>query len=190
MKDSIDPGRMAFKSLNTFMVFLWRMGLGKMLSIWPEVFGNYMVITHSGRHSGRHYRTPVNYAEVDGEIYCVAGFGQDSDWYRNIVSNPQIEVWLPDGWYAGTAQDTEINAHTLSALRRVLINSGFVARLMGIHPKSISDDLLLEYCKDYRLIRVDRSAARTGANGPGDLAWLWPIILVYILLKKAAQKKK
>jgi hypothetical protein len=47
----------------------------------------------------------VNYAIVDGEVYCTAGFGAVSDWYRNIRTNPEVEVWLPDGWWAGVAEE-------------------------------------------------------------------------------------
>ena len=66
-----------------------------------DLSGQIMVLTHTGRKSGLRRRTPVNYALVDGEVYCTAGFGQISDWYRNILANPQVEVWLPDGWWAG-----------------------------------------------------------------------------------------
>ncbi len=60
-----------------------------------------MVIKHRGRRSGKEYLTPVNYAIVAGEIYCTAGFGSISDWYRNMLVNPRVELWLPEGkkWY-------------------------------------------------------------------------------------------
>ena len=47
----------------------------------------------------------MNYASVDGDIYCTAAFGKGADWYLNIVANPQVEVWLPDGRWAGIAED-------------------------------------------------------------------------------------
>ncbi len=80
--------RTGFKVLNKFMLLMWRLGLGWMLNIWPAGFGRIMVITHTGRKSGLRRRTPLNYAEVDGEIYCTAGFGHISDWYRNIMADP------------------------------------------------------------------------------------------------------
>lgn len=190
MKKSVDPGRLAFKYLNYFMVFLWRLGMGKILSVWPEVFGKYMVITHRGRKSGQQYRTPVNYAEIQGEIYCTAGFGPGSDWFRNLLANPQVEIWLPNGWYTGTAVEQDVTGVTLPFMRQVLVNSGFVSWMMGLDLQSMSDEALLEYCKDYRLVQIHRSAARTGSDGPGDLAWIWPILFALLLLRKPAKRKK
>lgn len=51
-----------------------------------------MVITHTDRSAGFRRRTPVNYATVDDEIYCTVGFSSISDWYWNILVNPEVEV--------------------------------------------------------------------------------------------------
>ena len=108
--------RQTFKRFNKFMLILWRLGLGPWLSMWPEGFGRYMVITHTGRKSGKKYRTPVNYAIVDGDVYCAAGFGARSDWYQNMLANPAVEVWLQDGWWRGEAEDAT-NSDDLSRAR-------------------------------------------------------------------------
>jgi len=88
--------RQTFKRFNPFMLFMWRLGLAPFINIWPEVGGQIMVIEHRGRRSGRRRYAPVNYAIVEGELYCTAGFGPVSDWYRNIVANPNIEVWMTE----------------------------------------------------------------------------------------------
>ena len=70
--------RQGFKRyLNPFMRTLFRLGLATWFNVWPEVSGRVMVITHTGRKTGQPRRTPVNYAIVDGEVYCVVGFGVD-----------------------------------------------------------------------------------------------------------------
>ena len=89
--------RNVFHAMNHFMVFMLRIGLGWTMNIMPAVSGRIMVIKHRGRKSGKEYLTPVNYALVDGELYCTAGFGSVSDWYRNMLANPDIELWLPEG---------------------------------------------------------------------------------------------
>ena len=76
--------RTGFKYFNRYMLLLWRLGLGRWISSWPSVGGRIMVLTTIGRKSGRPRRTPLNYAIVDGKVYCAAGFGSISDWYRNI----------------------------------------------------------------------------------------------------------
>lgn len=173
--------RQGFKYLNRFMLLMWRLGLGPWVNFWPEVSGRIMVITHTGRKTGIRRHTPVNYAVVDGEIYCTAGFGTVSDWYRNIMANPQVEVWLPDGWWAGMAEDITDSEERTSLLRQVLIASGFAAPAAGVYPKRMTDQELEAATANYRLIHIHRTEARTGAGGPGDLAWVWPLAAMSML---------
>lgn len=174
--------RQGFKILNRFMLLQWRLGLGGFVNIWPAVIGRIMVITHRGRKSGLLRRTPVNYAIVDGNIYCTAGFGQVSDWYRNIRADPHVEVWLPDGWWAGISEEIDQqNPQWLPLLRQVLVASGFAAYTAGIHPHRISDAELQQVAAEYRLLRIRRTEARTGRGGPGELSWVWPLATMILL---------
>jgi deazaflavin-dependent oxidoreductase (nitroreductase family) len=176
-----DQLRQGFKYFNRFMLLMWRLGMGPLLNMGPALAGRYMVITHMGRKSGVKRRTPVNYALVDDDVYCVAGFGEASDWYRNIVANPQVEVWLPDGWWAGSAEEVTQPAARLPLLRQVLIGSGFAAYAAGVDPGQMTDEALDAATKEYRLVRIRRVAARTGQDGPGDLAWVWPLLVMALL---------
>jgi len=173
--------RRGLKYFNRFMLLLWRLGLGNWLNAWPGVFGWTMVLTHTGRRSGLPRRTPVNFALVDGDLYCVAGFGAGSDWYRNICVQPRVEVWLPEGWWTGVAEDVSSLPDRLVYIRQVLIASGFAARLAGIDPLSISDEELERVTRPYRLVRIRLLTACTGPGGPGELAWIWPLA-TFILL--------
>ncbi len=88
--------RRLFKIGNRFMVPLFRLGLGG----WgngPRT-SQMMVLVHRGRKSGLLRRTPVNYTVVDDAIYCTAAFGSRADWYRSVMADPRVQVWLPDGW--------------------------------------------------------------------------------------------
>ena len=144
--------RKFFRTMNRFMVFMWKLGLGKAINVWPAGFGRIMVIRHRGRRSGKEYLTPVNYAVVDGEIYCTAGFGSISDWYRNMLVYPKVELWLPEGkkWYC--AEDASTSPYRLFLLRQVIIASGFAGPLFGINPKKLDDEQLAMVSKDYRLV--------------------------------------
>ena len=144
--------RKAFHTMNRFMVFMWKIGMGRMMNIRPAVIGRIMVIKHQGRKSGREYLTPVNYAIVDGEIYCTAGFGSISDWYRNMMANPNVELWLPEGKRKVRAEDVSDSPNRLFLLRQVIIASGFAGPMFGIDPKKINDEQLDALSKDYRLI--------------------------------------
>jgi deazaflavin-dependent oxidoreductase (nitroreductase family) len=174
--------RQMFKYFNHFMLLMWRLGLGPWVNIWPDVVGRIMVITHTGRVTGLRRRTPVNYAIVDGEIYCVAAYGGSTDWYRNIVANPEVEVWLPDGWWAGEMADISDSEDRLLLIRQVLIAAGFATPMFArFDPKSISDVELDELTKVYRLVRIRRTSARTGPGGPGELSMVWPLVVTILI---------
>lgn len=182
--------RRAFRTFNRWMLLLWRLGLGPWLNLWPAGVGRIMVLTHTGRTSGRRRHTPVNYAIVDGDIFCVAGFGPGSDWYRNLLSTPRAEVWQPDGWWAGTAEDVSTCDQRLPLIRAVLHASGFAAHLAGANPNRLSDAELMRVTADYRLVRIHRTSARTGPGGPGDLAWLWPVATLLLLALRLVPRPK
>lgn len=172
--------RQGFKVFNRVMIFWWRLGLGPFFTR-PELSGRIMVITHTGRKSGLKRRTPVNYALLDGEVYCIAGFGARTDWYRNLLANPLVEVWLPEGWYEGVAEDFSDDPDRPFYMRQVLIASGFAARLAGIDPDKMSNEEIASLTQSYRLVRIRRVVPCTGAGGPGDLFWVWPLATLVLL---------
>jgi len=173
--------RQSFKQFNKYMLLMWRLGLGPWINIWPEGIGRIMVIIHKGRVTGRMRHTPVNYTIIDGDIYCTAGFGKVADWYKNMLKDPNVEIWLPDGWWAGTAEDISDIGDRIKLMREVLIASGFAAPMVGIEPKKISDEELAAATESYRLVRIRRTEARTGPEGPGDLWWVWPMATFFLL---------
>ena len=174
--------RQTFRYFNRFMLLMWRLGLGPWVNILPEYIGRIMVITHTGRKTGLLRRTPVNYAIVDGDVYCIAAYGPGTDWYNNLIANPQLEVWLPDGWWAGEARDISDSEDRLLLVRQVLVAAGFATPLFaGFSPATISDEELDKLTKPYRLIQISRTRACTGSEGPGDLALVWPIAVMVLL---------
>jgi deazaflavin-dependent oxidoreductase (nitroreductase family) len=184
MSTKVDAvARRGFKYLNRFMLLMWRLGLQRW-GMSNQYLGYIMVITHIGRKSGLARRTPVNYALIDGEFYCVAGFGAIADWYRNLVANPRVEVWLPESWWEGMAEDVSMwpAARQLPLLRQVLINSGFAAYAAGLDPRKMSDAELAKATAEYKLVRIHRTIPRTGPGGPGDLAWVWPGVATVLAL--------
>ena len=144
--------RRVFHAMNPFMVFMLKIGLGWTMNIWPAVSGRVMVIKHRGRKSGKEYLTPVNYALVDHEIYCTAGFGPSCDWYRNLLANPNIELQLPEGWRKARAEDVSDSPRRVFLLRQVIIGSGFAGPLFGINQKKLNDEQLDAATKEYRLV--------------------------------------
>ena len=174
--------RQGFKKyLNPFMLTMWRLGMGKWFRIWPDVTGSVMVLVHIGRKTGIRRYQPLNYAIIDGDIHCIAGFGGVSDWYRNIKANPRLEVWLPDGWWAGVAEDISDSPARIRLIRQVIIGSGFAAYVAGVNPHKMTDEEMDIETTKYRLLRIHRSEARTGPGGPGELEWVWQLATMILL---------
>ncbi len=177
--------RKIFRSFNKFMLSLWRLGLGGFRN--PTKYGGaLMVIKHKGRKTGLTRYAPVNFAVIDEDVYCMAGFGEKTHWYQNILVEPEVELWLPDSRWAGIAEEASEAENRVEILRKVLVASGFAGPLFGANPRRMTDEQVEELLETYRLVRIQRAAPVTGPGGPGDLAWVWPVatfVLLGILLR-------
>lgn len=171
---------MFLKLIDPVVVTLWRLGLGRLFNLWPTVSGRIMVMKHFDHKNGIQIFTPMNFIERDNIIYCTDQRGQISDWVQNIMANPQVEVWLPDGWYAGQADLVDPSTDRLSLLRSFLVENPIFSRISGIDPQS-EDREFESAVENYPLVRIMRQSPRTGVNGPGGLAWMWPFILMFLL---------
>ncbi len=174
--EALEAMRRSFNLMNKGMVPLWRLGLARMMNVWPAGFGRILVLEHVGRRSGTNYRTPVNFAMVGDDLYCVAAFGERTHWYRNILAAPEIAVWLPHGRWVASAEDASDDPRRLALMRRVLLDSGFAAPLVGLYPRRMSDESLAEATSRYRLLRIHPRYKQVAADGPGDLAWVWIVV--------------
>ncbi len=151
------PGQMknlrrVFHAMNYFMVFMWKIGMGRLINCWPAVMGRIMIIQHRGRKSGRQYLTPVNYAIVENEIYSAAGFGPGTDWYRNILADPCPELWLPQGRQRARAIDVSDSPRRVALLREITIASGLAGPFLGVDQRKLTNEQMAAIGKNYRLI--------------------------------------
>ncbi|TDD83811.1 nitroreductase family deazaflavin-dependent oxidoreductase [Actinomadura darangshiensis] len=68
---------------------LYRMGLGPLLG------RRIMLLTHTGRVSGRPRQVVVEVVQKDGDGYVAAsGFGPRADWYRNVMATPGVTLQI------------------------------------------------------------------------------------------------
>ena len=172
--------RRFFRQMNRGMVVMWRLGLGPLFNVWPAGFGRTLVIEHVGRRTGTRYRSPVNFTKYGEDLYCVAAFGRRTDWYRNTMADPAVTVWLPDGRWTAVMTDESTHPERLDIIRRVLIDSGFAALLVGLHPRRMTDAALDDATADYCVMRV-RLGNRTTPRSPADLSWIWLLVIGVVL---------
>jgi deazaflavin-dependent oxidoreductase (nitroreductase family) len=82
-------------------IWFYRLGLGGLLG------ERFLLLTHTGRVSGmpRQAVVEVVYHDAGTNSYYVAsGFGERSQWYRNILANPQVTVQVGNRVMAARAE--------------------------------------------------------------------------------------
>ena len=163
-----------------FMVPLFRLGLGP---FFGNPFSGYiMVLKIIGRKTGKLRYAPVNYAIHAGKVYCVAGFGHRSDWFRNLQANPVIEAILPGGSIAGNATEITELAFKTSLIRKILQNAGFAGFFEGYNPFRISEADLARKTAGMPLICIQPDGLGSGASDPAGWAWIWAPLCTLVLI--------
>ncbi|TDC97982.1 nitroreductase family deazaflavin-dependent oxidoreductase [Actinomadura sp. 7K507] len=77
---------------------LYRMGLGPLLG------RRVMLLTHTGRVSGRPRQVVVEVVDKDEDGYVAAsGFGPRADWYRNVMADPDVTLQIAGTRFPATA---------------------------------------------------------------------------------------
>ena len=162
------------------MVPLFRLGLAPFFS--NPVTGYMMVMKTIGRKSGNRYYTPVNYAIHNGYIYCMSGGRRKSDWYKNLLASPEIEVILPGGAIFARVEEVENSIEKQTVARIVLINAGFAGFFEGYNPHRISNEELQEKTANIPMFRFTPIGIGNGASDPAGWAWVWMWILGIIFI--------
>ena len=52
----------------------------------------YILVTTTGRTSGRPRRRPIRAVRDDGTYYGVAILGEQSDWLKNVRATPEVQI--------------------------------------------------------------------------------------------------
>ncbi len=163
-----------FKLLNRWIVFVFRTGYGPIFT-WPAFWGKIMVIEHTGRKTGRKRYAPVNYAlsPDQREVYCLSGFGQAAQWYRNIIQRPEVAVWIGARRIQGKAHPIAPAEPHLAFYRQILINSGFATPLFeGFNPKTAPEETIRSLARRASLVHITLEEPLISQQPhPGDLAW-------------------
>ena len=70
-------------------IWIYRLGLGGLIK------SRMLLLHHTGRSSGLPRENVLEIVDYDAQhqtYYVAAGFGKKSDWYRNILKQPQVEI--------------------------------------------------------------------------------------------------
>jgi len=164
--------RRVFGVLNRYWwVPIMRSGLGPLFA--TPIGGYIMLLKTTGRKSGKTRYAPLDYAIIDGSVYCIAGFGVGTHWYRNIEANPRVEVILPSGSFSGVAETVIDDSERIRALRQVGISGGIPGFGLGVNPRTASDEALREHGATVPVVRVRPTGIGSGPADPGG--WMWVV---------------
>jgi deazaflavin-dependent oxidoreductase (nitroreductase family) len=94
------------------------------------VDGNMMLISVTGRRSGKVYTTPVNYLR-EGETLTLVSL-RERTWWRNLRGGAQVGLHLQGNARRGLAAVVEDDASVATVLGRILARDPAYARFLGV----------------------------------------------------------
>jgi deazaflavin-dependent oxidoreductase (nitroreductase family) len=166
----------AFLEINRwYAVPAIRLGLGPLHA--NPFTSAFMLLRTKGRKSGLVREVPLGYTILDGSVYCVAGFGEQTQWFRNIQADPKVEVVLPGSAFAGMAELVTDRDEWLRGYRALVRDLGFIGRLTVVDVRTASDELLLEKTQGLPLVRIRPTGIAKGPMDPGGWFWAVPAAL-------------
>jgi len=112
-------------------IHLYSVGLGRL-------FGSrFLVLTHIGRKTGLARKVAleiVRHDEPSDTYFVASGWGEEADWYRNVVKNPEVVIHAGSRRMAGTAErlpSERAEEELLTYARRYPAAMKSLARIMG-----------------------------------------------------------
>lgn len=113
-------------------IFLYRVGLGGLLG------GRFLLLNHIGRKSGLPRQAVVEVVRHDpatGSYIIASGFGEKSDWLRNLRATPDVMIQVGRRKLAVRAERLTVEAGSTEMAdyaRRYPVAARTLARSMGM----------------------------------------------------------
>jgi deazaflavin-dependent oxidoreductase (nitroreductase family) len=142
--------------------YLWRLmrippRVAYAIGLGPLIGRQVLLLTTTGRKSGLPRVTPLQYQEIDGIFYAGSARGDKSDWYRNILADPKVEVRVKSLRFVGIAEaiaDVERVADFLEIrLARDPRMMGNLFRFMGL-PREPNRPQLEQYAANRTVVMI------------------------------------
>jgi deazaflavin-dependent oxidoreductase (nitroreductase family) len=148
--------------------------LGRLLTLWNPVMKRllrsplhwpwsrwFTVVEWTGRRSGRRYSTPVAFLPRGGEVWVTTG----DTWWRNLLSNPLIRVWLAGRQVVGDATLVTDRQESVQLHAAMFEARPFFARLAGLPPRPGRPQIAAAVDAGRTLIRIRLRPGVSSATG-------------------------
>jgi hypothetical protein len=94
----------------------------------PIMSGRYLLLTFTGRKSGRTYVTPVAYLGEDDAFLMTT----DSPWWKNLKGGAPVTLWVKGREYEGIGEAVTDHAEVTRVLGRLLEAQPGYGRFVGV----------------------------------------------------------
>ena len=94
----------------------------------PLMSGRYLLLTFTGRKSGRSYTTPVAYLKRGDTIVLTT----DSPWWSNLIDGPSVQVCLKGRVRSGSAQPIRHREEAVEGLEALVEAIPSYGRFAGV----------------------------------------------------------
>jgi deazaflavin-dependent oxidoreductase (nitroreductase family) len=98
------------KVTNPLVRFILNSPLHSMLS------GRLVLITYTGKKSGKKHSLPVQYAESHNGLIVVAGYHEHKKWWRNLLRESTINVCYRGKWFEASAKAFDGDVEVIAPL--------------------------------------------------------------------------
>ncbi len=156
--------------------YLWRMGLKGFLG------SRMMVLTTTGRISKKPRYTMLSYGRYAGSYYLLSGWGDRSDWYKNIKADPLVTIQTKTITSVARAHRVESLGEYRPVMQAMLDGGGdshFEPWLASLVIDENMEDLVAKRERVY-LVALDPC----GGSGPipleADLTWVWGAVGLFL----------
>jgi len=160
-------------------LYLWRMGLGRPLSV------AMLLLTTRGRRSGLPRRAVLECIDVGGHTYIAPGWGERNLWYQNILADPRVTVQRRGGAWGAEARRVTDTTELEGVYYRSKRSPAWKSYLKYWNVNDTLADVLA--ARDRLVVlRLDPIPALPLAPQESDLLWIWPALALgsYLCLRK------
>lgn len=140
------------RSIYRFPLNLYRLGWGGVLGWLPM-----LVMTTKGRRSGLARHVMVEFRRHGSKYYVFSGWGERTDWYRNLLQHPRVTIQRGAQVFSAEAKPVQDNAEALRALYLFTRNSWLYERVFAGMSSAQAADLnsLADVAQEFTLVRLE-----------------------------------
>ena len=135
-----------------------------------------MIMTTTGRKSGKPRQTAIEFHEFMGRKYVLSGWGTKTDWYRNIEADPHstIQTWC--GTESVLAHRITSDLELAETFEFAMSNPTMRAVIHAVgFNLTLEQFIAKKEC--FTFVTFDPTDQMTPESLKADLPWVWMILI-------------